>query len=95
MSELQEVNEWITLGLQLGIKLSQLKAIKVDCSSLGDCRTQMLHEWQKKVTPTWSAVVHALLGIGMRHLASELAQKHGWLNSDSFHNCFVKNLKYN
>ena len=78
MSELQEVNDRITLGLQLGIELPQLEAIKGDCSSLGDCHTQMLHEWQKKVTLTWSAVVHALLGIGMRHLASELAQKHGW-----------------
>ena len=42
----------------------------------------MLEEWQNKVTPTWSAVVQALVEIGMRRLASELAQKHGWLNSD-------------
>ena len=43
----------------------------------------MFEEWRKKVTPTWSAVVQALVGIEERRLASELAQKHGQLNSDS------------
>ena len=78
MSELQDVNDWVTFGLYLGIKMSRIEAIKVDCPTLGDRRTQMLNEWQKKVTPTWSAVVQALVGIGMRSLASELAQKYGW-----------------
>ena len=77
MGELQDVNDWVTFGLYLGIKMPRLEAIKADCPALGDCRTQMLNEWQKKVTPTWSAVVQALVGIGMRRLASELAQKHG------------------
>ena len=40
----------------------------------------MLEEWQKKVTPTWSAMTQALMGIGRGREASELAQKHGWLN---------------
>ena len=77
MGELQDVNDWVTFGLYLGIKMPRLEAIKVDCPTLGNCRTQLLNEWQKKVTPTWSAVVQALVGIGMRRLASELAQKHG------------------
>ena len=84
MSELQDVNDWVTFGLYLGIKMPRLEAIKLDCPTLGERRTQLLNEWQKKVTPTWSAVVQALAGIGMRRLASELAQKHGWLNSDFF-----------
>ena len=84
VSELQEVNDWITFGLYLGIKTSRLEAIKVDCPTLGERRTQMLNEWQKKVTPTWSAVVQALVGIGMGRLVSELAQKHGSLNSVFF-----------
>ena len=37
------------------------------------------------MTPTWSAIVQALVEIGMRPLASELAQKHGSLNIDSLH----------
>ena len=81
MRELQEVNNWIAFGLYLGIKMSRLEAIKVDCPTFEDRRTQMLSEWQKKVTPTWSAVVQALDEIGMRRLASELAQKHGWLRN--------------
>ena len=78
VSELQDVNDWVTFGLYLGIKMPRLEAIKVDCPTLGECRTQLLNEWQKKVTPTWSAVVQALEGIGMRRLASELAKKYGW-----------------
>ena len=81
MSELQDVIDWIPFGLCLGIKMSRLEAIRVDYPTLGERRTQMLNEWQKNVTPTWSAVVQALVEIGMRRLASELAQKHGWLNS--------------
>ena len=46
----------------------------------------MFEEWQKNVIPTWSAVIEALLGIGMRRMASELARKHGWLIGASFHN---------
>ena len=45
----------------------------------------MLEEWQNNVTPTWSAVTEALVGIGMRRLASELAQKHGWLKNIKLH----------
>ena len=80
MSELQDVNDWTPFGLCLGIKMPILEAIKVDCPTLKECRIKMLNEWQKKVTPTWAIVVQALVRIGMRRLASELAQKHGWLN---------------
>ena len=79
MRELQEVNDWVTLGLYLGIKMSKLEEIEENYPKLARRRTQMLQEWQNNVTPTWSAVVQALVGIGMRHLAYELAQKHGWL----------------
>ena len=79
MRELQEVNDWITLGLYLGIKMSKLEEIEEDYPKLARCRTQMLQEWQNNVTPTWSDVIQALVGIGKRHLAYELAQKYGWL----------------
>ena len=82
VSELQDVNDWVLFGLYLGIKMPRLEAIKVDCPTLTERRTEMLNEWQKNVTPTWSAVVQALVGIGMRRLAAELAQKHGGLNSN-------------
>ena len=65
--------------------MPRLAAINADCPTLGDRRTQMLNEWQNNMTPTWSAVVQALGGIGMRHLASELAQKHGKLRYIEVH----------
>ena len=80
VNELQDVSEWWNFGLNLGIEMPRLEAIQVDCPTLGERRIQMLNEWQKKVTPTWPAVVQALEKIGLRRRASELAQKYGWLN---------------
>ena len=77
MRELQDVTDWVPFGLSLGIQMPKLDEIKVDCPTLADRRIQLLNVWQKKVTPTWSAVVKALMGIGMTRLASELAQKNG------------------
>jgi len=85
-SELHEVIDWIPLGLCLGIKLPELKIIEANHpNDLKRRRIEMFQVWQKKVTPTWSAVVQALVEIGVRRLASELAQKHGWFNSDLSH----------
>jgi len=77
VKELQGVNDWLTFGIYLGIKMPKLETIKTDCATTGERRIQVLNEWQKNVIPTWSAVVQALVGIGMRRLASNLAQKHG------------------
>ena len=77
MSELQDIIDWIPFGLHLGIKMPKLESIKADWPTLAERRIQMLNEWQKNVTPTWSAVVQALAMIEMRQLASDLAQKHG------------------
>ena len=83
-SELHEVIDWIPLGLHLGIKLPELKTIEANYPTLQRRRIELFEKWQKNVTPTWSAIVlvQALVKIGMRRLASELTQKHGWLNSD-------------
>ena len=78
VNELQDVIDWTSFGLHLGIRMSKLESIKAVCQTLAECHVQMLNEWQKNMTPTWSAVVEALAVIEMRHLASDLAQKHGW-----------------
>ena len=79
-NELQKVIDWMVFGLNLGFEVEELQTIQVNyANDLKKCRFEMLIEWQKKVTPTWSAVIQALMDTGMRHLASELAQKHGWL----------------
>jgi len=77
VNELQEVNNWIHFGLNLGIKISRLKAIEKDYHTIDNCRRELLTEWQQQEVPTWSAVVKALIAIGMGRLASEIAQKHG------------------
>ena len=77
VSELQDVIDWRTFGLHLGIRMPKLESIKADYQTLTERRIEMLNEWQKNVTPTWSAVVQALAAIEMRQLASDLAQKHG------------------
>ena len=82
MNELHDVNDWITFGLYLGIKIGRLRAIEMECSTIQERRLKMLEEWQNNVTPTWSAVVQALLAIGMKRLASKLAQNHGEFNDN-------------
>ena len=77
VNELQDVIDWMSFGLHLGIKRPKLESIKVHCRTLAESRIQMLNEWQKNMTPTWSAVVQALAAIERRQLASDLAQKHG------------------
>jgi len=65
------------LGIYLGVDLSILATIKADHEDTKNRRTQTLIEWWNHVTPTWSAVVKALVGIGSRKLASHVAKKHG------------------
>ena len=77
MNELSTVDEWYTLGLYLGLHPWVLAAVKEECETTEECRTQMLLQWQNCVTPTWSAVVKALVGIGQSRLASDLAVKYG------------------
>ena len=57
--------------------MSTLEAIERKRITIGERQTQMLNEWQKQATPTWSAVIQALVKMGMRHLATQLAQKKG------------------
>jgi len=77
---LQKVIDWMSFGLNLGFEVEELQIIEGNYpKDLKRCRLEMLTEWRKKVTPTWSAVVQALMVIGNKRLAFELAQKHGWL----------------
>ena len=77
VNELQQVNNWIPFGLNLGIDISRLEAIENERATIEERRTQLLICWRRQVVPTWSAVVKALMAIGMRHLASKIAQKYG------------------
>ena len=63
--------DWIPFGLYLGIRLPELKTIEANYATLPGRHIEMLQVWQNNAIPTWSAVVQALVGIGMRHLAQE------------------------
>ena len=80
LNELSRISQWYLLGIYLGLRPSTLDPISADYKTTSECRTQMLIEWQRHVTPTWSAVVKALVGIGRERLASELATKYGMLD---------------
>ena len=77
VNELSTVTQWYLLGIFLGLHPSTLDTINADNKSTRECRTKMLIEWQNRVTPTWSAVVKASVGIGRERLASDLAAKYG------------------
>ena len=84
ITELSTVTQWYLLGIYLGLHLSTLEAIKRGCTDIIECLTQTLVKWQNKVTPTWSVVVKALVGIGRERLALHLATKYGMLNLASY-----------
>ena len=73
--------------------MEKLDAIEMErpIATIEERRTMMLKEWQNNVIPTWSAVVQALVGIGMRRLASELARKHGEFFTWIYISCFALN----
>ena len=77
LNELSTATEWYLLGIYLGVDLSILATIKADHEDTKDRRIHTLIQWWNRVTPTWSAVVKALVGIGSEKLASRVAEKHG------------------
>ena len=77
MDELSTVTQWHLLGIYLGVDLSVLATIKADHEDTKERRTHTLIQWWNRVTPTWSVVVKALVGIGREKLASHVAEKHG------------------
>ena len=77
MNELKGVIYWTPLGLNLGLDISTLLAIERERITIEERRTHMLIAWEEQATPTWSAVIQALVKMGMRPLASQLAQNHG------------------
>ena len=77
VNELKGVIYWIPLGLNLGLEISTLLAIERERITIEERRTHMLIAWQKQAIPTWSAVIQALVKMGMRPLASQLARNHG------------------
>ena len=80
MKELNDVRaEWYSIGVQLGVGVGTLKAIKNQClNEPFDCLTETLTKWLKSCLspPTWTNVVDALSVVGEARLAAELEHKY-------------------
>ena len=75
--ELKGVIAWFNLGVQLKIPTHQLLAIREDYRTTEKCRLEMLIRWEQLEKPTWTKLVTALVNIGRRGLAEDLARKYG------------------
>ena len=74
-------NEWMTLGVQLGIPKSELNSIEVNCQhNPKRCLLEMLDVWLKQQVdppPSWTDIVDAVESLGNKQLGEELRKKHG------------------
>ena len=76
VNELQEVTDWLALGVYLGLEMATLMSVKKDRLRTHECRRNMLGIWMKEQEATWSKVVQALVQMKMYHLAVRLASKY-------------------
>ena len=80
MSLLHHFNDWMGLGVQLGLKYSTLESIEIDHNSkIGRCKMQMLVAWLKQKdnvsqygVPSLSVLKAALKKIGENELANKI-----------------------
>ena len=80
IKELNDVRaEWYNIGVQLGVSVGTLKAIKKQClNEPFDCLRETLTKWLKTCLspPTWTNIVDALSVVGEARLAAELEHKY-------------------
>ncbi len=55
-------SKWFTIGIQLNLEESELRAIRTNCHNVEDSFTEMISLWLHQVDPkpTWTALVDAL-----------------------------------
>ena len=65
VSELALVENWHSLGVNLGLQGHTLREIERTYPDSSRCKTEMLDLWlQKAKNPTWKAVIDALCQMG-------------------------------
>ena len=79
VGELDSVVDWFHFGLCLGIPDFVLNKIGNDYQIADRCKTQVLMEWMNMQEGSWSDIVQALVGIRMKTLAMQIAEKYGRL----------------
>ena len=80
MSLLRDLNDWQSLGLQLGLLYTTLKRIEEEQQRvISKCKTEMLAAWlqqqdnvAKKGVPSWSTLKTALMNIDKKVLAERI-----------------------
>ena len=76
-SELVTVTNWFNLGLNLGLKMYELKKIEDDHRGNDRQLKETLHLWlQHTPKASWEDVVNALQKIGEKRVAEEIRQKY-------------------
>ena len=78
---LERVNDWQSLGLELGLFYPRLDAIgKNNRGQIVECKTEMIAAWLNKQdnvlqvgAPSWSVLKPALKGIGEIAVADQLS----------------------
>ena len=79
-------SEWFEIGLSLGLKSADLKAIEKQHKGVPNvCFTTMLEDWLKRTEPaaTWSNLVMGLKSVGMNRLADEIERRHNLTFSEN------------
>ena len=77
---LKDLNDWQSLGLQLGLRYSTLKGIEEEQRGvISKCKTEMLAAWlhqqdivAKKGVPSWLSLKAALVNINKKELADSI-----------------------
>ena len=73
-------SKWYFIGLELGVKASELDAIKIDNPEVKECYLEVLKCWLKGVAPkpTWAALAEALASdmVDEGGLAEKLREKY-------------------
>ena len=81
--------KWYEIGLQLGVSVGTLNAIKKDYNSTSDCLRETLMTWLKTSPspPTWNNIVDVLRRstVGEVRLAEDLNTRHILANTTLNH----------
>ena len=79
LNALENVNDWHSLGLQLGILYPTLEKIKTDNNKSDRCKTEMIAAWLNKEyddltfgVPSWSVLKAALRKIKENTVADQI-----------------------
>lgn len=74
---LESIVSWEQLGVQLGIKMNRLEAIKGEHhGDLEMCKNKLFDVWLRQTSnPSWRDVVNALESIQENNLADKIKQK--------------------